>query len=546
MDPQRSSPAVAYLSPALPVSRRAAARPVAGLAVGLFVAGVLISAFSMRNGIDPFDEGLMLQAARRITAGQVPYRDFLWAYGPAQPYLLALLFKVFGTSMLQWRIIRVLADAGIALTAWLLVAGRVPRPLGLGVWLAVACEISEPRSADPFPLALLAVLVALLVATGGEPSGRRLVGAAVLTAVGAAFRLDFALYGLAATAVAIVAGSEPAPGRGWRRSPTLVERVQPAVVYVVLAVGLCVLVYLPFAIIDGPASLYQALIGNSLHTRDYWTLPFPLHFHRPPGAGLAKTAKKALDFYVPLLVVIGFAGAILGTLAIWWRDQSPPGRLLGLLVLGVGLAAYMLSRADEFHVQPLFVVVVVALALIIGATDLARPAPAAVLVLLGLLLVHGVANRLSALVHPAAATTLHIPAADGVEAPPAEAAAIERMVALVDADTGPSQPIYVLPLRSDLVTYNDPLIYVMTERDNPTGQDFGLQTGAAAQASIVATLQRVRPRAIVRWTDPISDTPEPNLRGRSSGVHTVDDWVAAHYRIQARLYHYTVLVPRGG
>ena len=43
------------------------------------------------------------------------------------------------------------------------------------------------------------------------------------------------------------------------------------------------------------------------------------------------------------------------------------------------------------------------------------------------------------------------------------------------------QPIYVAPRRSDLVRFNDPLVYVLTERDNPTPQDFGLQTGAIAQ-----------------------------------------------------------------
>src|SRR4051794_41961080 len=69
----------------------------------LFAGGALISAFTIRQGIDPFDEGLVLAAARRVTEGQVPYADFTWAYGPAQPYLLAGLFKLFGLSLIQWR-----------------------------------------------------------------------------------------------------------------------------------------------------------------------------------------------------------------------------------------------------------------------------------------------------------------------------------------------------------------------------------------------------------------------------------------------------------
>lgn len=511
--------------------------------MALFAGAALIAGFSMLNGIDPFDEGLMLQAARRIAAGQLPYHDFLWAYGPAEPYLLAGLFKLLGTSLLYWRILIVAADAGVAVAAWLLVRGRAPRWLALTVWLAVACEISEPRSSDPAPLALLASLLALLVVTDAFFSRRRAVGAGLLVAVAAALRIDFALYGFAAAAVAIAA---PAPR----------ARLRETAVFCAVAIGATALVYLPFALADGPGSLYTALIGNSLKTRNYWTLPFPLHFHAPPGAGLAKTLKKAVDFYVPLLSLIGYALIVAAAGIQWLRTRQAPARELGLVVIGAGLAAYMTSRADPNHAQPLFVAVATSLALVAGRLGVPRrvsgrgaAASAATVsvavAVLGLLTLHGVANRLSALVRPPAAVALNVPVADGVQAPPAEAHAIERMVALVDANTTPSQPIYVLPKRSDLVVFSDPLIYVLTQRKNPTSEDFGLQSGAAAQARIVSALARVRPRVLVRWTDPLSDRPEPNLRGRPTGVHTVDNWVAAHYRVLARLYHYTVLIRDG-
>src|SRR3982751_2105836 len=86
----------------------------------LFAGGALVSAFTIRQGIDPFDEGLVLAAARRVSGGEGPYAEFTWAYGPAQPYLLAGLFKVFGLSLLQWRVLRVLADAGVALVVYVL------------------------------------------------------------------------------------------------------------------------------------------------------------------------------------------------------------------------------------------------------------------------------------------------------------------------------------------------------------------------------------------------------------------------------------------
>ena len=51
-----------------------------------------------------YDEGLILTAAMRVAAGQIPHRDFYTNYGPAQFYLLAGLFKLFGESLLVERL----------------------------------------------------------------------------------------------------------------------------------------------------------------------------------------------------------------------------------------------------------------------------------------------------------------------------------------------------------------------------------------------------------------------------------------------------------
>jgi hypothetical protein len=501
------------------------------IAGALLVAGALISGFTILQGIDPFDEGLVLQAARRVAAGQVPYRDFTWAYGPAQPYMLAGLIKLFGVSLLDWRILRSLADTGVALMAYVLIRPYVRTGPALVAWLAVACEMAEPRNANPFPFALLALMVALWLATTRAPDRRTTLAVAVLTAVAAACRLDFAIYGGAALTVVLA----------------LRGGVRTGLTHAAIAVALSALVYLPFAIIDGLGSLYHALVGVSLETGAYWSLPFPLHYHAPVGAGIGKTVKHAIDFYVPLLTIVGLAVTALAATTRTVKERRVPELPAGLIVIGLGFLAYVLSRTDEFHAQPLFVVAAIGLVLTIASPLMPVPRPVAALgaVVLALLLVHGVGNRVSALLKPPVEVPLHLAVSGGVMAGPREAAAIDRMVQIVDQRTRPGQPIYVLPRRSDLVRLNDPLIYVLTQRSNPTSADFGLLTGARAQAQIVSVLARVRPRVIVRWTDPVSSSREPNLRGRSSGVHTVDDWVAAHYRPLARLYHYEVLTARG-
>ena len=54
------------------------------------------------TAIDP-DEGIILQGAERILRGQVLYRDFFSFFTPGSYYLLALLFKTFGSSILVAR-----------------------------------------------------------------------------------------------------------------------------------------------------------------------------------------------------------------------------------------------------------------------------------------------------------------------------------------------------------------------------------------------------------------------------------------------------------
>ena len=100
------------------------------------------------------------------------------------------------------------------------------------------------------------------------------------------------------------------------------------------------------------------------------------------------------------------------------------------------------------------------------------------------------------------------------------------------------------PRRSDLVTLTDPLVHFLVRRPNVLSRDVSLQARPAEQARIVAALERERPAAVVRWTDPVSARPEPNERGRPSGSRALDEYLARAYRLDRRFGSYDVLVPR--
>ena len=494
------------------------------VAAAVFAGAVALSAFSILRGIDPFDEGLALQAAARVADGQLPYHDFTWAYGPGQPYLLAALNELFAPSLLAWRIVRVLVNGAVSVVAYLVLrrrAGEVPALAGA---LVTAAAMAQPLSANPFALALLFALVAVAAAAWEPP---RPAAAAVFTALTAAWRLDFAVFAGLACVVALA----------------LLRDRRNLVIYIAGATAGSLLVYLPFLIAAGPADMWDALVATGLRDREYWTLPFPLEydggFELWPLSALAHDLKDLVTFYVPLLLLIGLG---VGLAAAFTRRRELPRLWVALLVLGGCFFIYLRSRTDAFHETPLLVALALLLPLVAVATRRRVAVPA--MVLLALLGAYVISNRANALFDPPELERLRLDVADGVQAEPGDADALPRAVAQVRELVPAGEPIYVVTRRSDLVRIGNPLFYVLAGRPNAMDTDFDLQTSADDQSRIVDQLEAAPPRAVVRWTDPDSARREPNERGEPSGSRLLDEYLARAYRERARFGYYVVLEPR--
>ena len=516
----------------------AAAGRVAAKPVLLWLLAALVSGFTVRRYLEPFDEGFLLQAASRIAAGQWPYGDFGWPYGPGQPLLVAAAFKALGPSVLWWRLVRVAADASTALIVWALVRRRAGERWALAGFAAAAVTVAQPTSANPEAPALAFALGALLAAAAGRDTA-----AGVLTGFAVFWRPDVgAAAALAAVAAGALRGPRPAgaasPPRG---APETAGVGAGPVRTLSVAVLSAAALYAPFAIAAGPDVLWDAVVGGSARDGAWWRLPFPLVYDGalrawPPRA-LATDLKDVLGFYLPL---IGVAGLALAIVAAARRRRRPGPELAGVLVLALAAVPYLISRPDDQHAQPL-VVCLAALVPLCAAAGGPRVPLAAVLALVALA---GAANRLSALLLPPDLEAVHLPGVPGIRVPPAEARALPSLVAAVQRLVPADEPIYVAPRRSDLVTSSAPIVHFLVRRSNVLHRDVLLQARPAEQAAIVTALGRARPRAIVRWTDPASSHPEPNRRGRPSGSRALDDYLAAAYRPAARYGAYEVLVPR--
>lgn len=114
-----SPPTDAQLPPALTTRRRVDG--AADTTLLFLLSFGYLSIFRHFAAMEP-DEGILLQGAQRILAGQVPYRDFFSFYTPGSYYLLAAVFRIFGDSIVVARV--VLAVTGASLSALVYVLAR--------------------------------------------------------------------------------------------------------------------------------------------------------------------------------------------------------------------------------------------------------------------------------------------------------------------------------------------------------------------------------------------------------------------------------------
>jgi hypothetical protein len=490
------------------------------LALLLLVLAAGLSAFGLLRPISPHDEGLMLQAGSRIAHGQWPYRDFWTNYPPGQALVLAGLDKLFGVSLLSWRIVRVLVDATCALIAYRLVLrSGASQPWALAAWLGVAGAMAWPSGPGPNPPALLLAFAALSLAS------RRATVAGVLAGLAVLFRLEI---GVAAALGVLIA----VPPDARRRAA-------------VAALATATVTLAPFFITD-PGAMVHDTIGF-LGIQGLQRLPLPLNYGGPPRP------TKLLEFYFPVILLV-VAAVCAGALVVSRRDgkDDPRDRIvLSLAPLALVGVAYLVGRPDEFHLVPLSPVLAVMLA---GAAATERHGAlkaalkAALTLGLALIAIAGLERRAGQALHPPAAAAVPGPAGSGVHTTPADARSLRRLIATVRRLTRPGQPIFVANPRFDLVRVGDPLLYVILGRPNPTRYDVmqpGLVTTAHVQREIIRSLRSSRTRLVVRWLDPTASAPEHDGAGRSSGVHLLDRYLSAGFRRYARYGDYEVLVAKG-
>ena len=136
-------------------------------------AAAAFSALTMLKGIQPNDEGLMLQARRadRRRAGAVLGLLVVLPAGPALPARPGSS-ELFGPSLLTWRVVRVLVNAAVVVLVYVLARRAAPRGVSLVAALVACGAMAFPSGPHPFPIALACALGALLAIERPALAGR--------------------------------------------------------------------------------------------------------------------------------------------------------------------------------------------------------------------------------------------------------------------------------------------------------------------------------------------------------------------------------------
>jgi Dolichyl-phosphate-mannose-protein mannosyltransferase len=540
----------------------------------LFAIALLVQLIGVRRALGPYDECLALYGADRILHGGRPYRDFLTLYGPAQFYLLALFFKIFGVSALAGRVYDALIKAGIACASFALVARLASRRYAVLAFTAVVlwltCIDHAVYNYSAYP-ALLVSLVSCLFFSRylNDPSKLRpLFVAGAFVGIAVCFRHDFGFYLCVTQFITLVWSimSNRAPGITTPsilpalRRPSLcyiagiVMIVVPATLLLLWAIPrndiffdlfyLPAKIYpkmrsLPFRTFALPALLRNPFGWNNRYELEEAIVYFPvfaciasaviLFLSRKPQSGLFSDARQRQIF--GLLTILGSLFFIKGLIRL------SATQMMQCIVVGIILLAILLSRIPQLGR---------AASIMVAGCTLIFLACSAPIVVSFFVFAH---TNVVDLTHSNRPTSIYntchplvgLERARCLILDPADTAAIQY----VEQRTSPEDKIFVGAGRHDKILVNDIRFYFVSGRPAITKwQEFdpGVQTTLPFQNQIIASMQQYSPKFIVlnsTW----DNVMEPNGSRFSSGVTALDDYIHAHYVPQATFDKVVILGP---
>ena len=516
------------------------------------VIGYLLTGFN--KGLEVHDEGLAVYGADRILHGDMPYRDFWALYGPGDFYALALMFKLFGSSLLVERFRALGVTVAVVVLSYV-IAGRFVQPKwALFAPLFIAIWLYEPGAGPDIAIVMLGLL-SLLFLLNYLSSKRSLflVLAGLTVGITALFRPDQGLLSLAATLVPLMLfarwrgakDSKARPMQAWKAGAILFSAA--AIVTVPVAVWLIKSV--PHAYLTDEFFTYPVKVYPKVRS-----LPFPTPIASLSALRSSPLPKYLYDsmyqlrFYYPILV---FVGAVVVLIRVFLRRKTAAlgGDFYGMMALlayGLAFLAHTMIRADSVHLRGAAAMAAVLMPAVVYRVGKSRAWKA---VLWVLIVLTGFPTAYMAVESGRRSLDLHetgfafnIERARGIQANP-YAGRYEDLVRYIQDIVPEGGKIFVGNMRHDLIFANDSMLYFLANRQCATRYN-DLVPGTAntepVQRQIISDIQRNHVKLIVLRIPWLSD--EPNDSRKSTGVIILDQFIRRNYRFDQQYLEYSVLL----
>lgn len=536
---------------------------------GIFGLAFIFLLLTMSRGISEYDEGIILFGSVRILSGDVPYRDFYANYGPAQFYVVAALFKMFGPSVIVERIWDLLIRSSTILIIYLIIDNAWSRRTALFTAFAAALWLTAFRTYGypVFPCLFFSILslYCILPVFMGRREIPFLLASGVCIGIVALFRYDIGV--LAAVGGLFTLGLFHLT-QNYETQRKRKALVRSAVTYVcgIMLVSIPVLLLLLSAVNLHDILLNLVYLPAATYVR-FRSLPFP------SVAGILNRAiNMNIAYIVNLIVYLPILGALVGGIAAFSLGTKrvcadadsvhERGLILHRRWILVQLSAFsaLFFLKGFVRVSPIMMALSIVPAIMIVCVTIAQWRQlhykvAAIILWLtfacfiisslpvvrqtSMLFAENVAWARESFGNPplTSSVTNSCYPPDGLER--VRFISLSQLqidaICYIQQRTEENDYIYVGTGRHDKISANNILFYFASKRLSATKWhhfDPGIQTTKDIQSEIISDLRMKKPRYIV--LDILWDfMKEPNESASSSGVTLLDDYIKATYKIVA-------------
>lgn len=557
-------------------------------------------------GLEHFDEGIRVFSAQNILEGKLPYRDFISLYPPGYFAYIALIFKLFGTTLLNHRMAELFLHSIVVALVIYLCSDNTSFIFGILVALTLLIFPTNIGVGSLIFVFLCYILFLKFIKSGNK---LLLFLSGLACGFTSFFRIDFALYCLLSCTITAIIHSFH------QRKMNLIALLYSLIPFMIgFSFGFVPL--LTYAWKAGWYNTWQNLIIFSHATSVARALPYPSllpnivnylnNILTVSFQSYFQQVTFGWIFYLPFfLITICIADLLLRRKVLY---KTVPGSyyLRILLIVSIILfSIYMRYRADiehswtvyffVFSLFPLaceslyhllkkftllrdiclllfcfliiifwneyFIKLFIKYALLSSAVLLIfiiyyrhkitkiNPfflSAAALFFIFNLILLDHYRIFRTFQSYPQDPIAFDVPRAGNIYVSGKTENDYLNLARYIRAVTVLGEPILSGSIRHDMVFINDILLYFLTNTKSATKYwmyDPGRQTSLPVQKDMVTELSYAKPRYIVLWLLG-SSSNEPNLSSKSSGVFIFDNYLKDNYVPTKQFGYYLVLERR--